>query len=312
MKSSGGVSEVDQHTTTLRSQESVLLSAALVAQICEDLQVRVLFIKGPVAVQIGVRPPGDSNDIDVLVEPGKSETVVEGLADRGWKLRSNEVCPPQPIHSVTMFHPQWPTDIDIHFVFPGIEAPPETSFPLLWKHRQEFTLASRPVLGLDRSGATIIQALHALRAPALPKNVSELDYLLHEAAMPSWSEIRDLAADIDALASMKPYLLAAYPQAIEVDFPEVSSDWVQRTTVSAPGVHRLLQLASLPPNRRWPLIRRALFPPRRMFEESNRSLMGVGRVHVLRIRIVRWGSFLRSLPQILREYRTVRNGQGRA
>lgn len=312
MKPPDGSDQVEQHSTTLGSQESVLLSAALVAQICEVLRVRILFIKGPVAVQVGVRPPGDSSDIDVLVEPGKIHTVVESLADRGWQPRSNDDHRAYPIHSVTMFHLRWPTDIDIHFEFPGIDGPAESSFPMLWKHRQVFTLATRPVLGLDLTGATIFQALHALRAPSLAKNTSEFDYLLHEAPKPAWPELHELAAGIDALAAMKPYLLAAYPEATGVDFPDVSSEWLQRTTVSEPGVHRLLQLSSAPWNQRWALILRALFPPRTMIEGNNLPLIGASRTHLMRIRIVRWGSFLKALPSAVRQYRTIRSAKEQA
>lgn len=311
MNTAVSVSEVGHHTTTLRRQESVLLSAALVAHVCEDLQVRILFIKGPVAVQVGVRPSGDSSDIDLLVEPEKIQTLVEGLGARGWQPRWDGDNRAHPLHSVTMYHPRWPTDIDIHFAFPGIEEPEESYFPKLWEHRQVFSVAARPVFGLDLAGATIIQALHSLRALSLPKNSSELGHLLHGAPKPAWADIYELAEGIGALGSLKPYLIEAYPEATGVEFPTVSTEWLLRTAVSAPGVHRLLQLSSAPWNQRWALIRLALFPPRRILGGNNSSLDGASRKRVMRIRILRWVSFLGALPATIREYRMARNGPER-
>ncbi|MGP9659994.1 nucleotidyltransferase family protein [Arthrobacter sp. AOP36-C1-22] len=311
MNNDGGVYPAQQQDTTLLSQESVLLSGALVARICEDLQIRILFVKGPVAAQMGVRAPGDSGDIDLLVEPGSTQTVVEGLAIRGWQLRSSEDNVAHPIHSVTMFHPRWPTDIDIHFSFPGIEAPAASYFPMLWEHRQVFGIAGRPVFGLDLAGATIIQALHALRASSLPKNTAEINHLLQVAPKPAWNQIHRLAADIDALAAMKPYLLATYPEAAWVGFPDVSAEWLQRTEVSAPGVHRLLQLSSAP-RKQWPaLVFRALFPPRNLLESNNLTLHGASSTEVIKVRILRWASFLRALRRVAREFLTVKRGQKR-
>lgn len=290
----------------LRSQESVLLSAALVSRVSAEAAVRILLIKGPAAVQVGSKREGDSSDLDVLVESGGFERVVRGLSELGWKERANTDEDGHPIHSLTMFHSSWPTDIDIHFSYPGFNKEIDEYFPVLWAHRKHLTMASRPVIGLDLACATMIQALHALREPTVPKNIAELDFLLRDAEKPQWDEIFKVANETGALAALQPYLEAAYVEAQEVIFPPVSAQWINRTLVSSPGVHRLLNLSSAPWRLRFKLIIRGIFPSDRLLEGNNLELIGATRMEIMRARFTRWVSFITALPSVLREYRSVK------
>lgn len=290
----------------LHSQESVLLSAALVSKVAAEAAVRILLIKGPAAVQVGSRRIGDSSDLDLLVEPGGNQRIVRGLSERGWKERANTDEDGHPIHSLTMFHDNWPTDIDIHFSYPGFDTEIDEYFAVLWEHRQQFIMASKTVIGLDLTCSTMIQALHALREPTVAKNIAELDFLIREAKKPRWDEIYKVAKDTGALAALKPYLEAAYSEAREVSFPPVSAQWVHRTMVSSPGVHRLLNLSDAPWRHRLKLIVRGIFPADQLLEGNNLELIDATRLEVIRARLARWVTFLVALPSVLREYRSVK------
>src|SRR5690349_7393687 len=93
----------------LSVSEGVLLGHALVARVAAELDIRAFFIKGPVSVVQGLRPPKTSGDVDVFVAPGDLEAMLQALVERGWRKRP--IGPDSsvfPRHSVTLDNPQWP------------------------------------------------------------------------------------------------------------------------------------------------------------------------------------------------------------
>ena len=70
--------------TELALAEAVPLAHALVDRVAVDVDVRVLFIKGPAAALQGLRTRRASVDVDVLVDPSRRQVLAERLTDLGW------------------------------------------------------------------------------------------------------------------------------------------------------------------------------------------------------------------------------------
>ncbi|HEY3529238.1 MAG TPA: glycosyltransferase family 4 protein [Nocardioides sp.] len=162
--------------------EAVPLAYALVNRLAGDLGVRVLFIKGPVADQQGLRTRHVSVDVDVMVDPAQRDLLGDGLSSLGWADEDPHTSPRVlPLHSWTYRHPQWPCELDVHDRFPGFFAEPQTVFDTLWARRTEASIATRTVPTPDVAGHTLILALHALRDPDRSFHRSALDDVLGKA-----------------------------------------------------------------------------------------------------------------------------------
>ena len=163
-------------TTTLPLAAAVSLGHALVADVAEELQLPVLFIKGVVAVSQGLRAedyvPGD---VDVLCTADRAPELIAGLAARGWQPRPESAAHARFVtHSTTLLHPEWPCDIDIHTSFPGFFADPDTVFEALWQHRERHHVAGVGLWAPDYPAHALIVLLHGLRSPDLSKNAEEV------------------------------------------------------------------------------------------------------------------------------------------
>ena len=63
--------------------EAVPLGTVLLQRLLDDAGIRSLVIKGPAFVELGVRRPRQSNDIDLLVAPGDRKAATELLTAAG-------------------------------------------------------------------------------------------------------------------------------------------------------------------------------------------------------------------------------------
>jgi len=61
--------------TELALAEAVPLAYTLVNRVATDVGVRLLFIKGPVAQQQGLRREHTSVDVDLMVDPSQRESL---------------------------------------------------------------------------------------------------------------------------------------------------------------------------------------------------------------------------------------------
>lgn len=149
--------------------EAVPLLSALISDVCSQLGARAMLIKGAAAEVAGLRNHRVSADVDVLIEPGQFDTVVDRLRELGWHER-DEIPTPRvvPVHSVTLIHNSWPADIDAHWQWPGFLVAPETAFELLWQDRQAITIAHQQGVTLSQLDHQLLFVLHALRTPHAP------------------------------------------------------------------------------------------------------------------------------------------------
>nr|WP_281358883.1 PqqD family peptide modification chaperone [Flexivirga aerilata] len=145
--------------------------------VADDLGVRVLFLKGPIASLQGLREKGRvSGDVDVLCRPRDQDAFVAALAARGWRARPLSTAAREFVtHSVTVLHDEWPCDIDVHVRFPGFFADPDTVFEALWRDRECHQVAAVDLDAPSRLAQWLVLLLHGLRSPDLPRNAAEVD-----------------------------------------------------------------------------------------------------------------------------------------
>lgn len=156
-----------------------MLGHAMVDRVAVDLDVRVLFIKGPAAVAQGLRLERTSLDVDVLVDPSRRHVLAQRLIELGWVDDHPYTSPTiLPVHSWEYRNPLWPCELDVHDRFPGFFAKPQAVFESLWERRALVILASRPVPAPAPADHALLLALNCLRDPHQGAKVRELDFLV--------------------------------------------------------------------------------------------------------------------------------------
>ncbi len=179
----------------LATSEARDVLAAMVARVAQDARLDVVLIKGPSLSFHGLRAERAWGDVDVLVRPSHAGRARRVLAESGW-VAFNE--PSQyPLialpHAITLIHPRWHTEIDLHTFFPGCYADAETTFTKLWQERTTIELAHQPVTCTGLIGSALIGAVNMARAPTHPRNRAELEQW--KASVGGWtaSDKRSLA-----------------------------------------------------------------------------------------------------------------------
>ena len=143
--------------------EAVPLGTVLLQRLLDDAGIRSLVIKGPAFVELGVRKPKHSNDIDLLVAPEDRTASTEALARAGWSIISHWFPPAldDVIYSTTFRHPQFPSTLDLHHHFSGFFA--GDAFEALWRSRSCVAVAHHDVVTVGREHALIIEGLNAIK-----------------------------------------------------------------------------------------------------------------------------------------------------
>lgn len=143
--------------------EAVPLGTVLLQRLLDDAGIRSLVIKGPAFVELGVRRPKHSNDIDLLIAPGDRATATEVLTGAGWSIISHWFPPALDdiIYSTTFRHPQFPSTLDLHHHFSGLLR--EGVFDRLWTARTEAWVGHQLVSTVSREHALIIEVLNCTK-----------------------------------------------------------------------------------------------------------------------------------------------------
>lgn len=296
--------------TQLRIPEGVLLGHALVARVADSLGIRVFFIKGPASVAQGLRHAKLSVDVDVFVDPSRLDELLEGLRERGWRERPEDVDHKTfPKHSVTVSHTDWPCCIDVHFRFPGMDKLAADCFEVLWADTVPAELAGQRLRVPTKALGILFLALHSLRSPELPAYRRELENLSSLTHQESWAdELQDLATATGSLGAVRPFLSGLLPAAGGLVWPEPSHEWRNRIAAREPGSARLIAILQAPWKDKPRMLKNAVLPGADVFlsQDLYADLTLAGRISLHR---ARWSRFLRAIPRLAGDLRELRRTQ---
>lgn len=143
---------------------AIELAYALASHVADEAGIRAIAIKGLVTEHYGFRHERPKADVDFLIEPDRLLTFVQLMTERGWRARkSNLGMRAVPNHSVTLYHPDWPCDIDAHWYFPGAFRSATEVFHYLWSRRTWIEIARVPVNIPDKAAVALVTLLHGSR-----------------------------------------------------------------------------------------------------------------------------------------------------
>ncbi|TIH35578.1 nucleotidyltransferase family protein [Subtercola vilae] len=198
---------------TLGRSEAVELATAWASHRAARIGVRILVLKGPLAHTQGIRAKRTSSDVDILVEPGRSEALISEFGLGGWHER---FAPDIPwlieLHSTTLFHARWPIDIDVHHYWPGFLVDRQAAFETMWVDREQHELAGVSVFTPDALTASLVLALHSLRRPASEDHAGDIPNLVAKLRRLSLDNLPALMTDrarlLGATQTSRPFLVA--------------------------------------------------------------------------------------------------------
>jgi hypothetical protein len=289
----------------------IALAHALVDDAAEACGVDYLVIKGLGAQSQGVSPRRTPSDVDVLVVPSHWESLHAELERRGWTARTADVdIVVFPRHSVSLFHPDWSCDIDLHFRFPGFDVDPHRVFRAMWSARTHFDVAGRRVPVPEREAAVLIAALHCLRSPSVPRHETEYEQLLATAHGLDGASVVARALDLGAGGAAAPFLRAAWPGIVH-ELPEPSEEWALRTAPLSPNARRIRAFSLARGRARWRALRIALWPGADTLVKERAVRPPIGRLTLLVANARRWGRGVVGLPAAVRELRRLDEHDGR-
>jgi hypothetical protein len=205
---------VTSHRTSpapLSLVEGAYLAYALVQHVARTAGVRVLFVKGLTVEAQGLRAPRVSSDVDVLVDPGQVDQIIELLGGYGWIARPDSSAPRFfSLHSRSLHHTDWPCDIDVHGSYPGFFADAENVFDILWQGRRPMLVAGHDIDVPAPAASACILAAHAIRNAMDPRSEEELGYLtravLSGPSRLALLDIAELAGRLRAGETLRPWL----------------------------------------------------------------------------------------------------------
>jgi hypothetical protein len=190
-------------TGLLTLQEAVPLAHAVLDEVAREHDVRVLFIKGPVAVRQSLRTERVSIDVDALVDPAQRWVLADALEGYGWVDEHPYTSPTiLPQHSLTHRHREWPCEIDLHHSFPGFFADQQRVFDTLWARRTTALVAGRELPCPDLPSQALILALHSIRdLHDTAKRLDMDDLVLRLRSRTSAEDLRELGELAHALGA---------------------------------------------------------------------------------------------------------------
>ncbi|RFA15161.1 hypothetical protein B7R21_03770 [Subtercola boreus] len=293
--------------TTLTQSDAVAVGSAWITDRARQMGVRVLLLKGPGAAHLELRAPKVSSDIDVLVEPGGVDALRAAAEKSGWVSRFTPESPHllEP-HSVTLYHPDWPIDLDLHTYWPGFLADRNEVFEQLWNGRVEWSLAGIAVDLPGLAPSALILALHALRRPRKERRPGDLQALIEatRALFPGAdaSALVECARQLGALDTARPLLTALDPAAPhDGSHPEALRRWRLNAGTAGYTEAWLLALGSAPWRAKAGILLRAVVP-------SEREMRGLhpdippGRRALARARRRRLAHGLREIPRAAKSF----------
>lgn len=131
--------------------------------------IDLLHIKGAASDSSLGRGGRGGTDADLLVRPGQAIAYLESLAAAQWSSLTSFESDSDFGSSTTLWHDLWGL-ADVHRFFPGIGAPPEVAFEVLWCDRQIREIAGIPCWVPSVPAQAVILVLNAARSMGAGKH----------------------------------------------------------------------------------------------------------------------------------------------
>lgn len=292
----------------LQIAEATELAHALTHRVLAANGIRALFIKGPIAGEQELRARRVSNDVDVLIDPAAARAAVAALDGLGWSRYHGVGTDMAAIamHATTYCIPGWPCTVDVHAHFPGLLAPAQDSFDVLWSRRATVRLAHQSIPAPAREDHQLLLMLHPLRdVPA--RSEATLHAMLGE----GWNRLTAAEQDrlvataraTGALEPIRSTLSALGRDVGPVDerFATAYRLWeLGRSSLGDPGVVWRTRWQALPWRRRPELLVRAFWDISLDSSHTVEEWAAAGPFTRGRGRLVRAGRGLRAIPGALR------------
>ncbi|QOK23566.1 nucleotidyltransferase family protein [Janibacter indicus] len=182
--------------------EAVPLGTVLLQRLLDDAGIRSLVIKGPAFVELGVRKPKHSNDIDLLIHPDDRERVAGLLEASRWQSISHWFPPAldDVIYSVTYAHPSFPASVDVHHYYSGVFARAD-AFESMWAQRVSVDLAHAQVVTMPSAHALIFEALNKFKAAGVGQWDATARAVVDAAQWRDLEQVRRAAEELGATES---------------------------------------------------------------------------------------------------------------
>lgn len=208
--------------------EAVPLGTVLLQRLLDDAGIRSLVIKGLAFVELGVRKPKHSNDIDLLVAPQDRTAATEVLAQAGWSIISHWFPPAldDVIYSTTFRHPQFPSTLDLHHHFSGFFA--GDAFEALWRSRSCVAVAHHDVVTVGREHALIIEGLNAIKLLKDGSRAEAARRVVEAAVQMRPDAVEAAARGVGARHTAAPLITALGGSEPSEPAPEGYRQWVDR------------------------------------------------------------------------------------
>lgn len=299
---SGGGSAPGPARGTFAHESAIELLLAMVAHASAVTPARVLAIKGRGLSHQGLRPATQvSSDVDVLVSPSDIAPFVATFRSWGWIDRpQGEVG--EAVHSISLMHPQWGIDLDVHRFFPGIFQDPQVAFDFLWAGQESFEVAGATVAIPGPVEHALVVLLHAFRGPTVRVNrAAEVERAI--------GFLRTVPAETVRLAVSRlqcGYALRSIEELRNVmptdSFGNSTQrlEWRLRSMVPGRTGKMIFQISRATGKERWRLLRAALFLPKEQVLLEHPELRDQESPHTGRIRARRIAALVRSWPRLVR------------
>lgn len=286
---------------------AVELAHALIQRHCDELELRVLFLKGPAAHHQGLRGRSISTDVDAFLAEEDACRLETSLLGTGWSTRPSGMVEVALRHAVTLVHEHWPVDIDIHHHLPGIVPPPPRGvFDALWARRGHVELAHWRVDVPDRIDHALILLLNILRSGPHGSSDARLDVLADALDNDEMRTLDRRIAEFDCGPHVIPFVRRHGRGLLAFDTRVPDRTWLLYQNLDQPALLWLDGVARAPWRRRPAILLNAVYPSRHVLSERNLSLIEAPGRKLLAERAGRLARGVVRLPALLRTYHVIR------
>lgn len=285
---------------------AVELAHALIQRQCDELGLRVLFLKGPAAQHQGLRRPHLSSDVDALLPEEDARRLETSLAGAGWYPRPSGMEGVALKHAVTLIHDQWPIDIDVHSLIPGLAAPPDAVFDLLWVRREHTDIAHWRVDIPDHTDHALVLILNILRSSPGAETDTRLPYVAEALTDAEMRILGRRITEFDCGPHVAPFVRRYGRGLIPLDTREPNRTWLLYQHLDQPALLWMEGVARAPWTRKPLLLLSAVLPSRRVLSERDLTLIDAPRRKLFVERVGRLARTAVHFPALLGTYHEIR------